>query len=1025
MKRIIFSWIICAIPFQSPAQNYWQQRVDTRINVLLDDEKHLLHGQEEMTYTNNSPDTLHYLYIHLYPNAYSHDHTQFAEQQYRNGETDFYYASKAERGYIDSLQFSIDGNDVEYFYAENTPDIARINLPRPLPPGGQIRINTPFRVKIPKVFSRLGHTKQAYFISQWFPKPAVYDKKGWHPIPYLDLGEFYSEIGSYDVTITLPKNYVVMATGNLQTASEEAWLNEQAAAPVKKDSLRKITTVTIINGQKKKTTITTDFPESSSELKTIRFTEDNIHDFAWFADKRWIVRKDTVTNPGTNEIITTWSAFLPAFEKQWSKANEHLKNAIRYYGKWVGPYPYKTIKAVQGDMKAGGGMEYPTVTVIDVSAGNENVIIHEAGHNWFYGVLASNERDHAWMDEGMNTFYELKTSKLLAKQRADTARKKTTKKTGGINMDMNGILHQLAASGNDQAIEQTSNNFNEINYGMDVYYKTAAWLRWLEAYMGEEDFEAGMKEYYTVWKHKHPYPEDFRAIMQKHTNKPIDWFFEQGLTNERLVDFSIKKVRSDNNGLSVNIKNKSGLPLPAIVSAYDQDSVLITAITEPFTGKTTVHLPFADNWKKVRLAPEIFDGRTHNNEFRKHGLFHRSGLRISPLAGTNMSYKHKMFVAPAVGYNMYDGLQAGLLLHNLSWPETKLKYALAPLYGFRSKQFNGAGSVSYSFYPKNTFKEIFLQVDAKSFHYDEADLNIPEPIFARYLKVAPSLNFILKEPVKTSPVSRTLTLKGYFINEDQFEYPQDPTDTAASPRHIAIKGEQQSNFYGQISYLHRNDRTFNPFSYRIEAHGGEAFAKVQVEGNLKINYHVKKKALYIRLYGGKYFEFDEKSSSRYWLNSTYTGVNDYLYNDTYIGRSEREGFGIRQISMREGGLKIPTPLYASPLGRSDNWLAAINLKTDLPLKRLPVRLFADISTFADAGKLNPSGSKVLFDAGVEIYVFDVVNIYIPLVMSKDFNDYRKSISGKTGLLDNISFSIDLRNINWLRAPSAIFRLFGY
>ncbi|HRO43713.1 MAG TPA: M1 family metallopeptidase [Flavipsychrobacter sp.] len=1022
MKRIVLPAILLLVTSLSKAQSYWQQHVDTKIDVTLDDKKHTLHGYEEISYLNNSPDTLRYIYIHLYPNAYSHDHTQFAEQQYRNGKTDFYYASPAERGYIDSLQFSIDGNDVDYFYGESTPDIARIDLPRPLPPGRKIIITTPFRVKLPKVFSRLGHNQQAYFISQWFPKPAVYDKKGWHPMAYLDLGEFYSEIGSYDVRITLPKNYVVMATGNLQTESEINWLDSLANAPLKKDSVRKLATTKTVNGQKKKTVTTSNFPESSNDMKTLHFTEDNIHDFAWFADKRWVVRKDTVANPGNREIVTAWSAFLPSHAKQWSKANVHLKNAVQYYGNWVGDYPYKTIKAVQGDMKAGGGMEYPTVTVIDVNAGSEAVIVHEAGHNWFYGILANNERDHAWMDEGINTFYEEKTTKALAKKRADTTQPiKVNRRSISVNLNLTTVIHQLAASGNDQAIAQTSNNFNEINYGMDVYYKTAALLEWLEVYMGEEQFEAGMKDYYTTWKHKHPYPEDFKAIMQKHTEKLIDWFFDEALKTDRLIDFSIKKVKTAETALQVKLKNKTNLKLPAIISAYHQDSVLITATTAPFTGTTIVHLPFASDWTKVGLAPEIFDGRTPNNEYGRHGLFHRSGLAIKPFIGANTSNKQKMFIMPAVGYNMYDGFEAGLLFHNLTWPETKLKYAIAPMYGFRSKSFIGAGSVSYSIYPKNNFKEIFIQVDAKSFSYNETFVNVQQPLFARYFKMAPSLNFIFKEPTKTSPVARSLALKGYVISEEDFDFNLDVRDSLYKP-----SIGQQENYYGLLRYTHTNNRTFNPFNYAIEAHGGEDFIKLSVEGNLKINYHAKNKALHLRVFGGKYFGFNDAfSSSRYHLNSTFTGVNDYLYDDTYMGRSEREGFGIRQISMREGGLKIPTPLYASPLGRSDNWLAALNLKTDLPLKKLPIRLFVDVATFADAGKLNPSGSKILFDAGFEIYIFDVVNIYVPLVMSKDFSDYRKSISGKTGILDAVTFSINLQRINWLRAPSGVFKLLGY
>jgi len=1029
MKQFVFPAALLLSATLSNAQNYWQQKVDTRIEVTLDDKKHFLHGFEEISYTNNSPDTLKYIYLHLYPNAYSHDHTQFAEQQYRNGTTDFYYAKESERGYIDSLQFSIDGNDVSFFYGESTPDIARIDLPRPLLPGAQLQITTPFRVKLPIVFSRLGHNQQAYFISQWFPKPAVYDKKGWHPMPYLDAGEFYSEIGSYDVRITTPKNYLVMATGNLQTQTEINWLDSLANAPITKDSVRKIVSTKTVNGEKKKMVVTTTFPESSTEMKTLHFTEDNIHDFAWFADKRWAVRKDSVLNPGNKEKIVTWSAFLPSYQKQWNRANTHLKSAVEYYGKWVGDYPYKTIKAVQGDMKAGGGMEYPTVTVIDVNAGSAEVIIHEAGHNWFYGVLASNERDHAWMDEGLNTFYEQKTTKALAKIKADTSKATVKKKSQlSFNLNLKTVLHQLAASNNDQAIAQTSNNFKEINYGLDVYYKTSALLSWLEAEMGSEKFEAGMKEYYSTWKHRHPYPEDFKAIMQRHSEKPIDWFFENALRDDRLIDFSVKHGRKKGEEI-ILVKNKSHKNYPVIVNVLQGDSVVgsVSAMV-PAKDQSVLKMPttVGHSWTKIQIAPEVFDGRTPNNEFRKQGLFHRSGLKVKPFFGVNSSNKQKLFVMPALGYNVYDGFQAGLLLHNLTWPETKLKFAIAPLYGFGSKSAAGAGSVSYSIFPKSTFKEIFLQVDAKTFSFDKAELNIPEPIFARYIKVAPSINFILKESRKTSPVTRMLSLKGYYISEGQFDFPEDPTDTAASPRRMAVSNGATENMYGMLRYRHSNERTFNPFNYTLEAHGGEDFLKMSVEGNLKINYHAKNKSLHVRVYGGKYFGFnDDFYTSRYHLNSTSTGVNDYLYDDTYLGRSEREGFGIRQVSIREGGLKIPTPLYASPLGRSDNWLAAINIKTDLPLKKLPVRLFADVATFADAGQLNPSGNKVLFDAGLEIYIYDVLTIYVPLVMSKDFSDYRKSISGKTGLLDAVTFSLNLQNINWLRAPSGIFKLTGY
>jgi len=1027
MKRTILPLVLFLLSETTSAQTYWQQKADTRIQVTLDDKNHMLRGFEELKYQNNSPDTLRYIYFHLWPNGYSHDHTEFAEQQYRSGHTDFYYAEPSQRGFIDSVQFSIDGNEVSYFYGERTPDIARIDLPRPLLPRQTISITTPFRVKIPKVFSRLGHTGQAYFVSQWFPKPAVYDRKGWHPIPYLDQGEFYSEFGSYDVSITLPKNYVVMATGDLQTASEIRWLDSLAQQPIKIDSGKTVTTIKNVNGVPKKVVTKTDFPESATKLKTIRFTEDSVHDFAWFADKRWVVRKDTVTSPATNNIVTTWAAFLPKYEKSWSKANQYLKDAVTHYGKWVGPYPYHTIKAVQGDMKAGGGMEYPTVTIIDINEGNRTTIVHEAGHNWFYGMLASNERDHAWMDEGINTFYEQKTDKAL--QESDTTKRKDgvkkKQRTVTVDVSMNSILYELAASGNDQAIEQTSNNFREINYGMDVYYKTAAMLGWLESYMGKENFEAGMKDYFNTWKFKHPYPEDFKAVMQQHTTKPIDWFFDNGLTTDRLVNFSIQKVHNTPDGVQVEVKNKAHQSFPVSVSAYRGDSLLATGSSLPFSETTSIHLPdSAASWTTMRISREIPDGRTQNNTYRRNGLFHRSGLSLRPFAGSNRTSRQRIFVMPAIGYNVYDGFEAGLLFHNLSWPETRLKFAIAPMYGFKSKSLVGAGSVSYSWYPHSTFKEVFLQLDGKTFDYNSTDRNINDELFARYIKLAPSLNFVLKKPTATSSVSRTLTIKGYYIQEDNFNYNLDVTDSLYKPS----KGTGNNNIYGLIRYTHTNDRTFNPFSYNVEGQAGGNFAKLSIEGNIRINYNKKGKSLYARVYGGKFFGFDDDlSQERYYLNSTFTGMSDYLYDDTYIGRSEQTGFAARQISIQEGGMKIPTFMYLSSygIGRSDNWLAAINLKSDLPLKRLPIRLFLDAATFADAAKLNPSGNKILFDGGFELYLLDILHIYVPVVRSQDYNDYRKTVTGKTSILDGVTFSLNLQQINWLKTPTYLFKIFGY
>jgi hypothetical protein len=992
--------ILCTIT--TIAQPTWQQLVNSKIDVTLDDKHYMLRAVEELSYTNNSPDTLSYIYMHLWPNAYRNDHTPFARQQDENGRTAFYYSKKRDKGYIDSLQFTIDGYAVDHYSSENAPDVARINLRDPLLPGHTIKITTPFKVKIPQVFSRMGHTDQAFYISQWFPKPAVYDSKGWHPLSYLDQGEFYSEYGSYDVRITLPANYVVMATGNCTDEKENQWLDELAQKPLP-------TTIA-----KKSKRHNDAFPESAAEMKTIHFHEDNVHDFAWFADKRFLVRKDTVVSPGNNEIVTAWAAFMPSYWPQWQRATEYLKETVRHYGKWVGPYQYKTIKAVLGDLRAGGGMEYPTVTIIDKSASKQLrlVTVHEAGHNWFYGMLGSNERDHAWMDEGINTFYEQKTNDDIV---PDSLKKKKT----GLDETM--VYYQRAATHEDQAIEQTSANFEKLNYGLDIYFKTAMSLRWLEKYMGEPAFEAGMHDYYDKWHFHHPYPEDFRACMQHHSSKSLDWFFDTILTNDKKIDFTITKARINGDHTDVTIRNKTHVPSPVLIDAITNDTIGNTAWSQPFAGTATISLAGTD-WHKLKIDDVIPDGKSANDVYRRHAIFHHFGLQVRPLAGLNLAEKDKLFIAPAVGYNQYDGTMVGLLFHDLTLPENRFRFALAPMYSFPTSSFVGCGSVGYVWYPGNIFKEIMLQADGKTFHYN--DISQPaynQHIYAGYSKVAPSLSFTFKEHDARSPVTRTLTLKGYYIDEEYFD---STFATGAVNPPALLYTRQKHNNYGAVYYSHNNNRTYNPFGYGVSYQQGADFAKLQVAGAIRIDYNTRNKALFVRGYFGKFFAITNTADviSRYQLNANYNGMNDYLYDGTYLARSAQSKLASQQISIQEGGFKVPTLNNA---GRSDNWMATINLKSNIPFTRY-------VCLFLDAGlipNVNPSfthnsGTTTLYDAGIEI---DIINnfcsFYFPIIMSNDFQNYLTDAYGKKNVFGrSISFTLQFQNINWLRTPSRALKM---
>ncbi|MBL7763933.1 MAG: M1 family peptidase, partial [Chitinophagaceae bacterium] len=337
MKKLVAALILlnCHLLPANSQTAYWQQQVNYRIDVTLNDKDHSLDGFEKIDYTNNSPDTLRFIWFHLWPNAYKNDKTAFSDQQLINGNTKFYFSDKKDRGYINRLDFKVNNITAETEDHPQHIDIVKLILPSPLAPGQTINISTPFHVKLPFNFSRGGHDGQSYQATQWYPKPAVYDNSGWHAMPYLNQGEFYSEFGNFDVQITIPENYAVAATGELQDQSEKEWLatrnNFSWKATTKKTKSKAGITKKIVQ----------EFPASSAKTKTIHFTQNNVHDFAWFADKRFIVKQDTC-QLASGRIINVFAYYTQPSERTWSDAVTYGKNAVRFYSEQVGEYPYNT-----------------------------------------------------------------------------------------------------------------------------------------------------------------------------------------------------------------------------------------------------------------------------------------------------------------------------------------------------------------------------------------------------------------------------------------------------------------------------------------------------------------------------------------------------------------------------------------------------------------------------------------------------------------------------------------------------------
>ncbi len=968
MRKQIFFFIIIFSTLSVNAQNYFQQEVNYTIKVKLNDITNELFAYETIQYTNNSPDNLDFIYFHLWPNAYKNNSTALAKQKIYSVGKHYLFDNIEQQGYIDSLNFKVNGEEVNIEYDKEHIDICKIHLNNTLKPGETIIITTPFHVKLPKgITSRLGYLEQSYKITQWYPKPAVYDKYGWHAMPYLDIGEFYSEYGSFDVSISLPRNYVVGATGNLVTESEKKWMENKAQETANKDDWDE----TDVN-----------VPKSSKEIKTIRYTENNIHDFAWFADKRYKVQKDTVILPNTGRQVYTWALFTNDEYKLWSKANEYINDALYYYSLWYGDYAYNNCTAILGRKgSTGNGMEYPTITAIGHSQNAfslEMVIMHEVGHNWFYGMLGFNERRFPWMDEGINTFSEMRyfatkypDSNMFYKML--TNNKKLAEFIGIEKFpykQMQKLEYLIAASLNiDQNASLTSSDYSELNYGFIVYAKTGRVFHHLHKYLGEKKFNEIMQNFFTEWQYKHPYPEDLQVFFEKSTEENLDWLFVDLLTTTKKIDYKILKQKEN----KILIKNKGNINSPLSISGIKNNKTVFTKWFKGFEKEKWLEIPKAEtnivaiNWKDYTL--DLYD---NNNYLKTKGLLKKmEPIKLKPLGIIyNPGYNQIGFL-PAFGANNYNKVMLGAFIYNGFVPIKKFSYQFLPLYSFGTNNLAGSGKIEYDLFPQSSkIQMIQFNLSGLQYAYDSEQKS-------NFNKLQAEIKFTFKKKLARNKTSNNLSVNTVY---------------ASNINDIINSNSVGYKFFNNIDYSFKNKRSINPFSVALNIQASDNFVKTSLTANYKISYY-KNNGLDIRVFGGKFLSKANNLSNTFSYNlSGSSGVNDYSYNNTFIGRFETYGNSSQsqllsqQFVKNNGGFAV-----YSPFGQTNDWIFTLNLTSSLPFdKPIPIKLYANVGIYGKAQDYplwqNPDSFQ--YETGAELSLMKgFVKIYFPAIVSKNIDKY--------------------------------------
>lgn len=544
-----------------PGPSYWQNGADYVMNVTLDEERQTITGNVVITYKNNSPETLDFVWLYLEQNRFTPDSrgtlTTPVQGNRYNGDLDG-------GNTITNVKAQIVGKNRPVSNEHHISDTRmQVLFAEPIPAnGGRATISMDFSYKVPeKGMDRMGrvNTKngEIFALAQWYPKVAVFDDvTGWNTDPYLGAGEFYLGYGDFDYKVTVPYNHIVVASGELVNPNQvlpKLLQDRMKQAAASDERVYLISPEEITDYAKTR-------PTQSGTL-TWHFKMNNTRDVAFASSKAFIWDAARINLSSGKKVIA--QSVYPVEsdgEEAWGRSTEFSKASVEHYSEMWYEYPYPVAVNVAAEI---GGMEYPGLNFCSWKSKGESlwgVTDHEFGHNWFPMIVGSNERRHAWMDEGFNTFINYYSYLAFNNGEYTNNLKQTRRYVGWLtNKDREPIATHP---------DRTQSN----NLGMVAYMKPALGLMMLREYvLGPERFDKAFRSYIKTWAYKHPQPSDFFNHMENVSGENLDWFWKGWFYSNANIDLAINGVYPYGANYVVSLSNLGEMPMPVWLEITYED----------------------------------------------------------------------------------------------------------------------------------------------------------------------------------------------------------------------------------------------------------------------------------------------------------------------------------------------------------------------------------------------------------------------------------------------------------------------